>query len=136
MRRTTAQQRPCLLTSSFCRPRHASPLPPVRRGARWAAEAQITSRRKETWRLRSSREHFLLIWQELSFTLRRCRGVIGRYQAAPGARPCCVLAAARVPRPPTADADHGPTSMDGSDDDPRGGKGKGVIGYTYHGSNR
>ena len=46
----------------------------------------------------------------MDFTLRRSRGAIERYQAAPGAP---LVAAARVPRRPWC--------MDGSDDDPRGG---------------
>ena len=55
------------------------------------------------------------IWVDnLESTLRRSRGAIGRYQATPGA-PLTPLAAARVASAPTA--------MDGSDDDPRRGKG-------------
>ena len=47
-------------------------------------------------------------------TLPVCVRGIAIYQAAPGA--ALPLAAARVPR-----SDDGPMSMDGSDDDPRGG---------------
>ena len=48
----------------------------------------------------------------LENTLRRSRGAIGRYLAAPGAP----LGPGRPPKCPA------PTAMDGSDDDPRRGK--------------
>ena len=53
----------------------------------------------------------------MDFTLRRCRGAIGRYQAAPGAP----LAAARVPRRPWT----APTTIPGA------GKGLNIFTCTY-----